>query len=82
MQDRRGGGAPPDRRQSQSGSSSNTETRVNRPYWTVAVIEYTVPRAGQGFQILTDLGITLEKVRNETPKLIVCDGGQTERKEQ
>lgn len=28
--------------------------------------------AGAGFQILTDLGITLEKVRNEINKLIVC----------
>jgi len=27
---------------------------------------------GMGFQILTDLGITLEKVREETAKLIVC----------
>ena len=27
---------------------------------------------GMGFQILTDLGITLEKVREETGKLIVC----------
>ena len=39
-------------------------------------------RAGRGFQILTDLGITLDEVRNETPKLIVCHDGQTERKEQ
>jgi len=29
-------------------------------------------RAGKGFQILSDLGITLEKVREETTKLIVC----------
>lgn len=27
---------------------------------------------GEGFKILTDLGITLEKVREETTKLIVC----------
>jgi excisionase family DNA binding protein len=27
---------------------------------------------GLGFQILTDLGVTLEKVREETAKLIVC----------
>jgi excisionase family DNA binding protein len=27
---------------------------------------------GNGFQILTELGITLEKVRHETEKLIVC----------
>ena len=36
---------------------------------------------GQGFQILTALGITLEKVRDETAKLIVCHSAQTERKE-
>lgn len=28
--------------------------------------------AGAGFEILTDLGVTLEKVRDETGKLIVC----------
>ena len=38
-------------------------------------------RAGQGFQILTKLGITLEKVREETRELIVCHDAQTERKE-
>ncbi|OHB76529.1 MAG: hypothetical protein A2Z25_03075 [Planctomycetes bacterium RBG_16_55_9] len=38
-------------------------------------------RAGQGFQILTTLGITLDKVRDETAKLIVCQNTQTERKE-
>lgn len=38
-------------------------------------------RAGQGFQILTNLGITLDKVRDETAKLIVCHNAQTERKE-
>ena len=38
-------------------------------------------RAGQGFQILTDHGITLEKVREETAKLIVCHDAQTEREE-
>ncbi len=27
---------------------------------------------GDGFQILTDLGITLEKVREETAKLVIC----------
>jgi excisionase family DNA binding protein len=27
---------------------------------------------GRGFEIMTDLGITLEKVRDETAKLIVC----------
>jgi excisionase family DNA binding protein len=32
-------------------------------------------RAGQGFQILSALGITLEKVRDETTKLIVCHNG-------
>ena len=36
---------------------------------------------GQGFQILTNLGITLEKVREETRKLIVCHNAQTEKKE-
>jgi excisionase family DNA binding protein len=38
-------------------------------------------RAGQGFQILSALGITLEKVRDETTRLIVCHNAQTERKE-
>jgi excisionase family DNA binding protein len=38
-------------------------------------------RAGQGFQILANLGITMEKVREETRKLIVCCDSQTERKE-
>lgn len=38
-------------------------------------------REGQGFQILTNLGISLEKVREETKKLIVCGDSQTERKE-
>jgi len=38
-------------------------------------------RAGQGYQILTKLGITLEKVRDETPKLIVCHNTRTEREE-
>jgi excisionase family DNA binding protein len=33
---------------------------------------------GMGFQILTDLGITLEKVRDETAKLIVCRPMPTE----
>ena len=33
---------------------------------------------GQGFQILTDLGITLEKVREETAKLIVCRTERTQ----
>jgi excisionase family DNA binding protein len=37
-------------------------------------------RAGQGFRILTDLGITLEKVRSETGKLIVCRSIPKERK--
>ena len=37
-------------------------------------------RAGAGFQILSALGITLEKVREETHKLIVCHNTQTERK--
>lgn len=36
---------------------------------------------GQGFKILNDLGITLEKVREETCKLIVCHDAQTERTE-
>ena len=36
---------------------------------------------GQGFKILTALGITLEKVREETNKLIVCHNTQTERNE-
>jgi excisionase family DNA binding protein len=38
-------------------------------------------RAGQGFQILTNLSITLEKVREETRKLIVCRDTQNEREE-
>jgi len=33
---------------------------------------------GMGFQILTDLGITLEKVREETAKLVVCRSVSTE----
>jgi excisionase family DNA binding protein len=33
---------------------------------------------GKGFQILNDMGITLEKVREETAKLIVCRSAQTE----
>jgi excisionase family DNA binding protein len=33
---------------------------------------------GMGFQILTDLGITLEKVREETAKLVVCRSEQTQ----
>ncbi|MHC4509801.1 MAG: helix-turn-helix transcriptional regulator [Planctomycetota bacterium] len=36
---------------------------------------------GLGFQILTDLGITLEKVGEETGRLIVCHNTPTERKE-
>jgi excisionase family DNA binding protein len=36
-------------------------------------------RTGQGFQILSALGITLEKVRDEVAKRIVCQNGQTER---
>ena len=35
---------------------------------------------GEGFQILTGLGITIEKVREETATLIVCKNTQTERK--
>jgi excisionase family DNA binding protein len=46
------------------------------------LIGVLMARAGQGYQILTKLGITLEKVRDETPKLIVCNNLQTERKEQ
>jgi ATP-dependent Clp protease ATP-binding subunit ClpC len=38
-------------------------------------------RAGQGFQILDALGITLDKVRDETAKLIVCHNAQTERED-
>jgi len=34
---------------------------------------------GDGFQMLTDLGITLEKVREETTKLIVCQNVEKER---
>jgi len=37
-------------------------------------------RTGRGFQILTDLGVTLEKVREETGKLIVCGATLKERK--
>ncbi len=37
--------------------------------------------AGEGFQILTDLGITLEKVREEAAKLIVCRAMPEERSE-
>jgi excisionase family DNA binding protein len=37
--------------------------------------------AGAGFQILTDMGITLEKVREETKKLIVCRNVKEEREE-
>jgi excisionase family DNA binding protein len=36
---------------------------------------------GIGFQILTDLGIKLEQVREETTKLIICHKTQNERKE-
>jgi ATP-dependent Clp protease ATP-binding subunit ClpC len=36
--------------------------------------------AGKGFQILTDLGITLEKVREETGQLVVCRSTHNERK--
>lgn len=35
---------------------------------------------GTGFQILTDLGITLEQVREEAAKLVVCRDPQEERK--
>jgi excisionase family DNA binding protein len=35
---------------------------------------------GEGFQILTDLGVTLEQVRKETERLIVCRDVQNERK--
>ena len=34
---------------------------------------------GLGFQILTDLGITLEQVREETMKLVVCRASKEER---
>ncbi len=34
--------------------------------------------SGMGFRILTDLGITLEKVREETTKLVVCRSEPTE----
>ena len=34
---------------------------------------------GLGFQILTDLGITLEQVREETMKLVVCRASKKER---
>ena len=33
---------------------------------------------GDGFQILTELGITLEKVREETARLLVCRSEPTE----
>ncbi len=36
---------------------------------------------GLGFQILADLGITLDKVREETQRLIVCRNVKNERKE-
>ena len=36
---------------------------------------------GAGYQILNDLSITIDKVREETAKLIVCKNTQTERKE-
>jgi len=36
---------------------------------------------GAGFQMLTDLGITLEQVRQETERLIVCRNMKNERKE-
>lgn len=36
-------------------------------------------RTGRGFQVLNDLNITLDKVRDETSKLIVCHNTQTER---
>ena len=45
------------------------------------LIGVLMARAGQGYQILTKLGITLEKVCDETTKLIVCHNLQTERKE-
>ena len=38
-------------------------------------------RAGQGYQILVNLGVTLDKARDETAKLIVCHDPQTERTE-
>lgn len=38
-------------------------------------------RAGAGYKILTDLGITLEKVSEETERLIVCRNVKNERKE-
>jgi len=34
--------------------------------------------SGMGFQILTDLGITLEKLREETAKLVVCHSEPTQ----
>lgn len=37
---------------------------------------------GLGFQILTDLGVTLEKVREQTGKLVVCQNMQDERREE
>ncbi len=45
------------------------------------LIGVLMSHAGQGYQILTKLGITLEKVHDETPKLIVCHNTQTEREE-
>ncbi len=33
---------------------------------------------GAGFQILTDLGVTLDRVRAETAKLIVCREASSE----
>lgn len=41
------------------------------------LIGLLLARTGHGFQILTDLGITLEKVREETAKLIVCRSERT-----
>ena len=37
---------------------------------------------GLGFQILTDLGVTIERVREETERLIVCRNVKSERIEQ
>jgi ATP-dependent Clp protease ATP-binding subunit ClpA len=37
---------------------------------------------GMGFDILTDLGVTLERVREQTGKLVVCQNMQDERKEE
>jgi ATP-dependent Clp protease ATP-binding subunit ClpC len=36
---------------------------------------------GSGFQMMTNLGITLDKVREETQRLIVCRNVKNERKE-